>query len=136
MRPWIVILGILALATLASATPLACTSSCRITAASTGYNTAVFEVRAGVPLVWHSSDIGHTQADLGLGAACLSVPVAGGSDSQPVTFTISGGALTATVGANAPVTCGNAIASPDGSFSLPYFCKIHSTMRGELVVSQ
>jgi hypothetical protein len=126
----------LALVGIAAATPLACASSCVIDAATTGYTTAVFDVQQGVPLVWHSTDIGHVQQEGVTGnSGCLGVPSFGGRDSAPVVFTIASGHLLASVNGAAADACVNAQALPDGSFALPYFCEIHSTMRGALVVS-
>jgi len=136
MKTTIILLSLVGIATLAAATPLACTSSCVIDAATTGYSTAVFDVKAGTPLVWRSTDIGHIQQDGVTGSGgCLSVPVSGGADSAPVVLTLAGGQLLGSVDSAPAEPCANAQALPDGSFALPYFCRIHATMRGTLVVS-
>lgn len=129
------LVGIIALATLASATPLACASACTIQASSSGYVAPTFEIRVGAPLVWHSTDIAHVQQQgVAGGLGCLGVVVHGNEDSPAVTFSISSGQLFATVGTSTSV-CTSAVALPDGSFALPYYCAIHPAMRGSLVVS-
>lgn len=114
----------------------ACSGTCTVGAAGTGYTPPVLVVHSGSDVVWHSNDVGHVQRDtgqpLGSPAACFSVASPGGSDSSAVTFDLDGSTLTATVG-GVSTTCANAVATDAGAV-LAYHCTLHPNMRGTIVV--
>lgn len=119
------------------AAPVACaTDECRINAASAGYDPTVMTLSTGASVVWHSPDVTHVTRDLAVGAAtpaCFEALGQGGEDAPPVRFDLVGTQLVATIeGVSTP--CANAVATPGGAV-LPYFCVIHPTMRGALVVT-
>lgn len=130
-----ILLGLIAIASVVPATPLACSANCTIGSSSTAFNPPVLEVASGSSVVWTSSDIGHVNADGILASdACFIVEYSTEAPSNPTTFKIVGNTLTATVGAET-LTCATAQALPGGSFLLPYYCVIHTPMRGALVIS-
>lgn len=131
-----IIVGLLALSTLALATPLRCGDPCVVDTNNGGYVPPVVEVMSGGSVVWHSSGGGHIQSDFGQRPACFVTFVEGGGDSEAATFTIQNGALRANTTDLGDVECGNAKELPTGDFALPYECTIHPNMRGTIVVQQ
>lgn len=89
-------------------------------------------VRSGSRVIF-DGDGGHAMADgsgvAGSASSCFTV-----ENGVPVRLDIDAGALFATVSDEA-VECTTAQALPDGSFALPYHCRLHPTMRGAIVVS-
>ena len=134
------IVALLALALLppvaAAPLPGTCGDPCVIEAASAGYSPLASVISTGASVVWHSADITHITRDTGVtagSAACFEVIGAMGEDAPAVRFDIEGLAVVATVdGVSTP--CANAVATPAGAV-IPYFCSIHPTMRGVLVVA-
>ena len=118
--------------------PVVCTGTCTVTASTVpGYVPPVVAVQSGSDVVWESTDVGHIQRETstpaGSPAACFSVAVAGGGTSVPVTFDVTGGAVSATVGGIA-TTCANAVPVDGAAFLVPYHCTLHPTMRGFVAV--
>ena len=130
------IVGLLALSTLALASPLRCDDPCVVDTNNGGYLPPVVEIASGGSVVWHSTGGGHIQADFGQAASCFVTFVEGGGDSEAATFTIEDGALWANTTDLGDAECGNAKALPTGDFVLPYECTIHPNMRGTIVVQQ
>jgi hypothetical protein len=134
------LVALLAIASSAPATPLACAANCTVTASSvTGYVNPVLEIVSGAVVTWHVTDVAHIERDgptVPAGAPCLNAASGLGSDAS-VRFDIVGGALYATQigGEDGTVRCASATALPGGSFLLPYACALHPTMRAALVVS-
>ncbi|MEA3200912.1 MAG: hypothetical protein QOE90_2340 [Thermoplasmata archaeon] len=132
--------ALLALPLATTAAPPTCADPCSINATSEGYVLPVATITSGSTVVFTSSDIGHATADNAVlgDSPCFLLPESPGSPSPVLTLTISGGHLVASYtdldGRAHNATCNNAVALPDGGFALPYLCKIHTTMRGLLVV--
>lgn len=130
-----ILLGIMAIASVVPATPLACSQNCTIAGSSTAYNPPVLELASGSSVVWTSTDIGHINADGVLnGDACFIAVYSTEDASSPTTFEIVGNTLEATVDGET-LACNTASRLPDGSFVLPYYCVIHTPMRGALVIT-
>ncbi len=114
----------------------ACSGTCTVDAASTGYTPPMLILRSGSDVVWHSTDIGHVQRDtaqpVGSPAACFQVSSSGGGNSTPVTFDFDGTTLTATTN-SVSTTCPNAVVTEAGAL-LAYHCTLHANMRGTLLV--
>ena len=146
MRIAALLLGLLALATLvpAAPAPVVCDSACTIQANALGYVLPVVVVRSGANVTWASTDSTHVNRDgvppVGAAGSCIK------ADSyHPATNTVSeqfdivDGVLYATkLGVLVPESfaCTSATKLPDGSFLLPYYCTLHPTMRGALVVTE
>lgn len=115
--------------------PTTCASDCAVAASSLGYLIPANVIASGTSITWSSSDIGHITRDLTTGGAnaCFEVLSTPGSPSQPVRFDVLDGALKATVD-GVTTTCTTAV-GVDGTFAVTFFCTIHPTMRGALVVS-
>lgn len=125
------------LAPLAAALPGVCADDCRIGSASfPGYEPVATIIANGASVTWFSTDNTHVQQDTPVGSSqtCFAVGAALGEDSLPVRFDIAGATLTATVDGET-TTCRSAIGNAAGGFVVPYFCTIHPTMRGTLVIT-
>lgn len=117
--------------------PTHCGSDCTIEAAATGYNPPVVTIATGSSVTWVSADIFHVTRDVGVGSgssACFEAAGEGmGGAAPPVRFDLVGASLVATIdGVSTP--CPTAVATPAGAV-LSYYCTIHPTMRGALVVT-
>jgi plastocyanin len=124
--------GLVAVATLVPAMPLACTGTCVVAGSSLGFTPPVVQLKSGASIEWTSSDTGHVNADgLSGGGSCIRVSYGPGSPSTPVQLDIVAGGVVN--GGGTP--CATAAQLPDGSFVLPYYCVIHPVMRGVIVVS-
>ena len=141
MKSLLVCLALLLVVPVAAPLPATCADPCGISARTEAYVPPAAVIASGARVVFSSADIGHFTSDGGLVGAkdtCFGVAQSPGNPSPPVTFTIAGGALHASytdaTGAHDAV-CASATALPDGSFALPYYCKIHTNMRAVLVVS-
>jgi len=110
--------------------PETCPDPCSI--ANGGVSFWIAPIRSGSHVVF-DGDGGHAMADgtsiAGDGPTCFTVP-----NGTPVRFDITGAALYATV-VDESTECTTAETLPDGSFALPYHCRLHPTMRGVIVVS-
>lgn len=93
-------------------------------------------ISSGSSVTFGSVDVTHVTRDSGVtaGMPCFSVIGAGGENSPPVRFDVTKGALFATVEGEA-TRCANAMGDAAAGFALNYFCTIHPTMRGALVVT-
>lgn len=120
---------------LVAALPGVCGEDCRIDAASTGYAPPIAVIASGSSVTWHTVDITHVTRDqiIGPGAACFEVGAGRGQDAPAVRFDVTEAGLIATVEGES-TTCSNALGAAAG-YVLPYFCTIHPTMRGALVVT-
>jgi hypothetical protein len=146
MRIATLLLGLVALASLAPAAPapLLCDAECTIQASAAGYVLPVVVVTSGAVVTWASTDSTHVNRDglppAGPVGTCIQ------SDSfHPLTGTVSekleivDGVLYATKQGEpipTPIACTGATKLPDGSFLLHYYCVLHPTMRGALVVTE
>lgn len=120
----------------AGALPGACADPCTIEASSApGYQPVVAAIASGASVVWRSTDVTHVTRDLrvGAGGACFEVRHAAGEDSILVRFDIEGASLVATV-LDESIACRGAIVSAAGA-TVTYFCTLHPTMRGTLVIT-
>ena len=126
------------------ATPLAspaattCGNPCGVTATSLLYELPANVIASGTTVSFTTGDTTHVTADGGIpivasATSCFQLTQSPGGGATSVTFTISGGALLANTGSG-NVTCTNAVALPGGAFALPFYCKLHTNMRGVLVV--
>lgn len=117
--------------------PTHCGEDCRIDASSTGYSPPVATIASGSSVTFVSTDIGHVTRDVGItasAAACFEAYGEGfGGEATPVRFDLQGTQLVATI-EGVTTRCASAVATPAGAM-LPYFCSIHPTMRGALVVT-
>lgn len=107
-----------------------------IDAQSLGYSPIVATLASGDSVAWRSLDETHvTQDEAGIFGAepCLIAVSQQEGTSDPIRLDIRDGALFSTIG-NEEFPCGNAI-DADTAFVLPYFCVLHPTMRGVLVVT-
>lgn len=132
-----VVLAALALAS-ASHLPTTCADPCTIQASFGGYVAPVVVVDNGTNVTWVSIDSTHVQADRQLLPAfpeCFAVSGGKGVFTPAVRFAINGSDLEASTAGAEPVKCPNANPLPDGSFELSYYCKLHPTMRGSIVVT-
>lgn len=118
------------------ALPGLCGTDCRINASTfPGYDPSVAIIESGSTVTWYNTDNTHVQRDQTIGTEeCFVSYGEGRSDSEPVRFDIVDGALTATV-AGSTATCRSAAGNGAGGFVLGYFCVLHPTMRGALVVT-
>lgn len=124
-----------------AALPATCADPCGLDASSAGFILPVAVITSGSNVTWNALDITHVNAD-GTGTSttdtCFRVNYSPGTPTVPVTFTIVNASLQASypTGVNQThvATCTEAIALPDGSFALTYYCKLHPEMRGVLVV--
>lgn len=145
MRIAALLLGLVALASLAPAAPapVFCDAACTISANAAGYVLPAVIVTSGAVVTWTSTDSTHVNRDglplVGAQGTCISGdsfhPLAGPVSEK---LEIVGGVLYATkqgVPTPTAVACTGATALPDGSFLLPYYCSLHPTMRGALVVT-
>ncbi|HET6405578.1 MAG TPA: hypothetical protein VFH78_13115 [Candidatus Thermoplasmatota archaeon] len=132
----------LALAALAFATPAlagsgTCIPSCEVPSHLTlGFIPIVTVVERGSTVTWTAMDMGHTATSYADLAVCFDTHYTRSSPGQ-AWFTISDGKLFAISEWNdgALTECGNALALPDGSFSVDYTCVYHpSTMNGTLLI--
>ncbi|HVM45552.1 MAG TPA: hypothetical protein VM582_06415 [Candidatus Thermoplasmatota archaeon] len=127
--------ALVALVPLAAALPAVCPDPCVVASSGAGYEPLVSVIASGASVVWTSSDYTHiTQDGRGLGDdPCFFVLHDPDSPSPAVRFDVVGTALVATVEGQSAV-CGSAVATPAGA-TLPYYCWLHPTMRGALVVT-
>lgn len=128
----------LALVPLASGLPGSCADPCVIASDGTfGYTPPASVLASGGSVVWTSNDYGHYTVPgrgfLDGGDFCFYVGHTPDEPSPPVRFDLRDGALFATVD-DVTTSCGPAVATPAGA-ALPYFCVIHPTMRGTLIVT-
>lgn len=102
-----------------------------------GYVPPLTVVRAGEPLRWQAIDVLHTstEQDLLAGAAepCFDAWY-GLAPSAPVRFRVDGGAVAAREGAGVERPCTMAQALPGGGAAVPYYCALHPSMRGAILV--
>lgn len=126
-------------ATLAAAChlPATCADPCDVLTGFAGYVAPVIVIESGTEVTWTSLDSTHVQADRRLVAnqpECFAVSHGGGATTSPVLFEIDANGLQATVN-GVTTDCPNATQLPDGSYELPYYCKLHANMRGEIIVT-
>lgn len=118
-----------------------CDAECAIDANAFGYQLPVTHLQSGAVVTWRSLDSVHVTLDgsgFGDEEACFVAIHNRLEPSTPIRFDIVAGALTATAltgDAEVPLACVTASPLPDGSFVLPYYCDLHPTMRGLLIVS-
>jgi plastocyanin len=126
----------LAAAPLAVALPGACAEPCIIESDSLGYRPPVVTIASGTSVVWTTLDVTHVSVD-GLNAGdadlCFAAIAQEGEPSLPVRFDLAAGQLVATTGEESLV-CENAVIRASAA-TVPYFCDLHPTMRGVLVVT-
>lgn len=142
-RSFLVLLALLMLVPFATpAAPATCTDPCTVSARSAGYVLPVVTIASGQSIVFSSADVGHNTADgtgVGGGGNCFGVASSPGSDAPPVTLTIVGASLVASYqdsdGRGHSGACASATALPSGGFVVPFYCKLHTNMRGSIVVS-
>jgi len=133
------LLAIVALAPSASALMFVdtCESPCDIPQHSFAAVPPVMFLQSGDSVRWTTLDTTHANADgTGVGGETPCFFASTGLAGQPpfVTFTIADGDLFATMDDNTK-RCTTPTELPDGSFELPYYCKLHPQMRGVFVVS-
>ena len=139
MRLTLIVLAALAVASggMALPGPLTCSTTCVVASNGAGYVPPLLIVESGASIVWKSLDTSHVSAEgTGLGDAaepCFLVSYSSSNPSDPVTFAIAAGSVTATVGDDT-ATCGNTHELPDGGLLLPYWCALHPNMRAALIV--
>lgn len=127
-----------ALVPFAAALPGACADPCEIAGDGTfGYNPAVAPIASGSSVVWTAEDYGHLTVDgrgfLDGSEFCFEVWHSPEEPSPAVQFDLTDGVLYATT-AGVTEACASAVATPAGA-ALPYFCALHPTMHGVLVVT-
>lgn len=128
----------LALVPLASGLPGSCADPCVIASDGTfGYTPPAAVLASGGSVVWTSNDYTHITRDgrglLDGANPCFFVDHYPDQPSTAVRFDIVGSALLATAGGTT-LPCLGAVATPAGAV-MPYFCTLHPTMRGTLVVT-
>ncbi len=123
-----------------AAVPATCANPCGLQGSALGFVTPVAIVTSGSTVSWTALDITHVNADgsgIQVTDTCFRVTYSNTAASTPVTLTIVGSELQATYdvgGVPTTSTCATAKALPDGSFALPYYCKLHPEMHGLIVV--
>lgn len=118
------------------ALPGACGAECEIESSSNGYDPAVAIIASGSSVRWYSPDITHVTRDVTVGSSlpCFEVLHARRDTSLGVRFDATQAGLFATVGEET-LRCTSATGHSAGGYALTYFCTIHPTMRGALVVT-
>lgn len=141
LAPLVVLAALLALAAPAQPAPApTCDAECSIDSNAFGYQLPVTLVASGAAVTWRSLDTVHVTLDgagFGEDRSCFTVVHNRVEPSPAVRFDVAGGVLTATTLSEAGTSteeCVNASPLPDGAFVLPYFCSLHPSMRGVLVV--
>lgn len=132
MKPALALLALLAVPLVAAGG-----ATTDIDATSTGYTPPVAVIASGDLVTWTSIDITHVQRDMTLTAsavACFEVGAGHAETSPAVRFDATASGLVATVDGESRV-CSGAIGAGAAGFVLPYFCSIHPTMRGALVIT-
>src|SRR5581483_5670142 len=132
-----ILIVLLALPT-AQPLPATCADPCTITAMVEAYVLPANVIADNSTVDFVSGDIGHVTADGISGSTCFSVSQGPGNPSPGIRFYISGGQLRANYSDGSGShdnACTSAVALPDGSFVLPFYCRLHPNMRGALVVS-
>jgi hypothetical protein len=120
-----------------SATPAGCSGTCKVESFLGGYVPPVLEVTNASEVVWGSLDSSHSSWEtplVGTTSSCFRVAMTSNDDSRPVKFEIQGSHVVATVSSTTD-QCDAATPLPDGSFLVPYYCPIHPSMRGFILVS-
>jgi plastocyanin len=127
LKTFLIALGLLSLAALASAAGPACTPTCDVQVVTGLFAPPVVAADDGASVTWHTlSGIHTTTSDDG----CFDAPVA---TTPTVTFTNVGGVAFADDGSGAHA-CTGAVALPDGSLAVPYHCRYHAEMHGVVLV--
>jgi plastocyanin len=136
MRTFLLALLVLLTMPLVGALPVVCGTDCHIDASSTGYTPPVAILASGSSITWDAIDIGHVTRDGPLAGAdtCFMVVSPSGGDAPPARFDIMGGTLFATVEGET-TACTAAVGNEAAGFTLNYFCAIHPTMRGAIIVT-
>ena len=141
MRVLAAVLAVVALAALGFAPAEAgpdpvCEDECMMPSAGAGFVPPVNVVLSGATVSWSSLDTSHLNVDgTGLGSdapICFAVGYNPSAPSDGVTLVIDGALLKATVDGVTKV-CQNGRGGDQG-FILPYYCTLHPTMHGTLVV--
>ena len=122
--------------------PATCADPCPIIARSEGYVLPAATIASGARIAFSSADIGHvTSEGTGIGGepGCFGIRTTPGTDAPLVTLRIEGASVVASYtdsgGRDHEAPCASAQALPAGGFVVPFYCTIHSNMRGSVVVS-
>lgn len=122
----------------AAPAPGVCADACFIDGNSFAYLPPVMLVQSGASVTWRSADTAHVTDEgtgFGGGTGCFTVSHAPTADSESVAFVSTHDGLMAyTDGKAGPERCAHAVDLQDGRYALPYYCILHGTMRGVLVV--
>lgn len=127
----------------ARADVVTCGDPCTVQASINAYIAPVVSIRSGGAVQWVSidQDVSHPTGETDHEDPCFLFPAHPDRELVPITFTIGGGALSATqpyigpgpypVGTN---PCTTATGLDDGSFVVQYQCWVHPWMYGAIRV--
>lgn len=117
------------------APPAVCVPSCSVPSqTSAGFLPPLTMVTSGAVMTWSSLDVGHSASEVSDADACFDVRYTRARPGS-ATFVVADGTLLAANVGEPLAACEGALASPDGSFAVPYVCYLHpNTMTGTIVV--
>lgn len=110
-----------------------CVPSCSVYTSLAGYASPVTVVESGAAVTWIGSDVSHTATADAMGCFSIGIPSGLLRKSSPITLTLNGTNVDATVNGVTKTCAGTAL--PDGTVELGYRCAFHAAMRAALVVT-
>lgn len=116
-----------------------CADPCTISVAGFGYLPPVTSIADGTTVTWTTTDASHPTTNSTVPEdSCFLVAVGATTVPVPVRFDLDGGGVSATEAPGTPnavtTPCGNAVATSDGAFVLPFRCMLHGFMHGALLI--
>jgi len=133
---WTIGLALIAIAPLVTA-DVPCSADCEVSGGAQGYLPPVLVMSNGADVHWVTNDGGPHANTAAFSDPCISpdqVSFGPNGGSADVRMDIVGSELQSTINGST-VTCTGAVALPDGSFVLHYFCVLHPTqMKAALLV--
>lgn len=124
-----------------SPAPPLCADPCSIAALGFGYLPPVTSIADGTTVTWTTTDSSHPTTNSAVEEeSCFLVPVGASAVPVPVRFDLADGGVIATEAPGTPEAlssrCGNAVATIDGAFVLPFRCLLHGPMHGALLIER